>query len=192
MNRFKIISNEYNLITVIVYNNDIIQVNLLRHAILSYIELYAIDVVVFHENSTSREDEALAIRFGQLPIDNESYKHGEDFKTRLNVSNHSNISITVHSTDIPDIPFSCETPLVELAPGQKLICDLIVKKNQAKEHVKWRPVGSIGIKQVDDGFIFRFKTLNMISPEHIIEYAFDKIQEVRDDTPNTKFSKVVT
>ncbi|MDZ7375693.1 MAG: hypothetical protein ONB13_03645, partial [candidate division KSB1 bacterium] len=51
------------------------------------------------------------------------------------------------------IPFTYETPILELASNEKISCFMIAKKGRSKTHVKWRPVANVSFTQEEKGFI---------------------------------------
>ena len=60
-----------DITTVFINTNDNTLVNLVRTTILSEIETYSIEYVTFYLNDTSLKEEIIALRLGQLPINNE-------------------------------------------------------------------------------------------------------------------------
>lgn len=164
-----------NIITTTFLSKDDAEVNLLRIAMQSEIETYSIDIVVFHVNTSARTDEILALRLGQCVIDNEKLipllKEGVDYKSRIDVVGPGDFN----TDDIPTIPFAYKTPIAYLKPNQRILCDVIVRKGQGKQHVKWRPISTFGIKDKTDGYELTIKMIGMLSAEHILERAVAKM-----------------
>jgi hypothetical protein len=115
---------------------------------LTNIETYAVKYVTFYENTGPREEEILALRFGQLVIDNQ----------RLRIPNKELIvpfsfigpgSFT--TKDLPDLPFQRETPIVTLKANQEITGELRIRKGTSKEHVKWRPISTLTFKSLVEG-----------------------------------------
>lgn len=183
LERFKNIETVNEITTAIFLTKDITEANLLRRSILSEIETYAIDIVIFYINTSSRHDEIIALRLGQLVIDHEKYEHNET-PIRINVKGPKEFS----TKDIK-LPFKYETPIMVLREGETIICDVIVKKGQGKQHVKWRPVSTVSIKEVDEGFKFTIKGIGMMSGDKILLKGLEKIKEASKSPAINLFSK---
>lgn len=134
-------------------NSDITLVNLLRRSIMSEIETYAIEYVIFDINTTSMHDERLASRLGQLVIDNERFEKKNlhlDLERKYNIDVNGEGRFT--SDDIKGLPIKFSTPISELQFGERIKCSVIIRKNTGREHVKWRPVGLVAIKEIREGY----------------------------------------
>jgi DNA-directed RNA polymerase alpha subunit len=175
-----------NITTALFLTNDIAEANLLKRAILSEIETYAIDIVIFQVNTSPRHDEVIALRLAQLVIDHSEFVPPEqgDFRLSINVRGPKEFT----TQDIPSLPFKYVTPITELKQGQQIICDAIVKRGQAKQHVKWRPVSKVIIKEVDGGILFTIKDIGMLPPEQIFAKGYEKILDAAQRRPITLFS----
>lgn len=138
-----------NIATGLFRTNDVAEANLLRRAILSEIDTYTIDIVVFQINTSPRHDEIIALLLGQLVIDHSK------FDDRL-VDEHIAIDVSgplkFTSDHIIGLPFTFTTPICELLPGQRIKCDVIVQSGQGKIHCKWRPVSLISITDLKEGY----------------------------------------
>lgn len=166
-----------NLITSAVFiTDDLGRANMLRRAILSEIDTYAIEFVVFHVNTSAREDEILALRLAQCVIDH----------TRFVVPNDANYHYHIDfsgpgtfTTDhIVDIPFTNITPIAELLVGHRILCDVIVRQGRGRQHVKWRPVSTVEpVKQVEGGYLIVFKSVGMMPGTAILADAVSKITD---------------
>ena len=99
----------------------------------------------------------------------------------------SNIEFKV--ADVSDLPFKYKTPIATLRPGQRILCDCIVKKGQAKTHVKWRPVSTITFSKFDDdNYQVKFKGIGMMTDRQIIEKGIEKMRAAAHRPPITIFS----
>lgn len=166
-----------NLVSAVFATNDEAEANLLRRSIMSEIETYAIDVVIFDVNTSSRHDEIIAMRLGQCVIDNMAFVppgDGEpDVRVHIDVMGPS-----VFTTDgIPGIPFTYKTDIAVLRSGERIQCDAIIKKGQGLTHVKWRPVAGVTISPTDGGYLIKFKTIGMLAPETIFQRALAAVPE---------------
>lgn len=175
-----------NIITATFVTDDVSEANMLRRAILSEIETYAIDIVVFYVNTSPRHDEIIALRLGQLVIDHERFTPPAegDFRTRIDFSGPGVLT----SDNISELPFKFTTPIVTLRAGQRILCDVIVKKGQGRDHVKWRPVSTVAITEVENGYKFTMKEIGMLTPEQIFTNGFAKMRDAAHRVPITLFS----
>jgi len=127
--------------------------NLYRRAILDEIETYAIEYVCFEENTTATHDDKLALKLGQLVIDNEKFMARElnlDLDKRYHIEVSGPYKFT--SDDISDLPITFRTPILELQDDEKIKCFVMVRKNSSRTHVKWRPVGLVATHQIINGY----------------------------------------
>jgi DNA-directed RNA polymerase alpha subunit len=185
--RFANIETTNNITSAVFLTRDIAEVNLLRRAILSEIETYAIDIVTFHHNTSSRHDEVIALRLGQLVIDHSRFRpppEGGDFTTHIDFQGPGEFT-TEH---IPDLPFLYITPIATLKAGQRITCDVIVKRGQGKRHVKWRPISTFKFTEVEQGYKVTFKNIGMLSGTEILEKGLAKMRDAAQRPPITLFS----
>lgn len=195
------ISSKNNIGSGIFHSSDITLVNLFRRAILQEIETYAIEYAVFDVNQSPLHDEKIALKLGQLVID---YNRFEELGLHLDLDKRYNIDVTgvkdpllsefrgypVTSDDIKGLPIKSLTTsaieLVRLDDGKRLKCSVIVRKNTGTEHVKWRPVGLVEIKEIQDGFfVSRLNVNNQIKIENNETHYIDSVI-VYQNTTNIK------
>ena len=191
MDRVENINITDNIVTALFRTHDVAEINLFKRAIMSEIETYAIDIVVFHTNTSPRHDEIIALRLGQLVIDNSQFTPppNDDYKFRIDISGpNDDTPLTITTNNIPSLPFKYETPFVTLRKGQRIVCDCIVKKGQGKTHVKWRPISSFTFTEVDEGFQIKFKEIGMLSGHEIIRQGLLKMSDAAQRPPQTLFS----
>lgn len=178
-----------NITTALFHTSDVAEANLLRRAILSEIETYAINYVIFQVNTSARHEEVLSLRLGQLPIDHSRYTHPQegDFRGRIDVTGPALFT----TNDIKDLPFKNVTPIIELREGQRILCDYIVTKGTGKEHAKWKPVSTCSFTQVNGGYQIRFVDVEMLSPEDIIRQGLSKMVDAANRVPSSLFCQVL-
>lgn len=188
MDRFKNIETSKLITTVIFNSSNIAEVNMLRRSIYASVESYAIDYVVFDTNVSARHDEIIALRLGQCVIDNDKFvppTDGTDFKAHIDVSGPGWFT----TDDIKDITFAYETPITLLKEGQKIKCDVIVRKGTGENHVKWRPVSTFAFTEYQGEFKITMKGLGMMSPETILERGLEKMEQTAKLPVYTLFSQ---
>lgn len=155
--------------------------NLLRRAIFNEIETYAAGYATFYYNSTYRDSDVLALRFGQLVIDNDIFTNNwtidrNNYETFFEISGPQpgNPPIGFSSNDIPNIPWAAETPILDLYSADQILrVRLVIKKGTGKDHVKWRPVSVCVIKDQGDHFDLVFERIGMMSGLNIINKAWN-------------------
>jgi hypothetical protein len=79
------IDNNKSIISKITFKwntDDSSLVNLLRRSILSEITTNCIEYVIFNINTSSRPDEIIALRLGQLVINNDKYKQKDMYRRK--------------------------------------------------------------------------------------------------------------
>ena len=186
MDRITDIEIRGNITTAVFHTNDITEVNMLTRSIKSEIETYAIDIVIFQTNTSVRHDEVIALRLGQLPIDHSKFFPPEEgnFRTHIDFKGPGEFN----SNHIPGLSFKHVTPIVELRPGQRIICDVIVRKGQGKTHVKWRPVSTVIFNETEGGYKLTIKDTDMLSGPEIIEMGLAKMSDAAHRPPITIFS----
>lgn len=186
LERFTNIETTNNITSGVFLTKDVAEANMLRRAILSEIDTYAIDIVIFQTNTSPRHDEVIALRLGQAIIDHTQFNPPEPdgFRTHIDVQGPGEFT----TDDIPNIPFKYVTPIVTLKQGQHIVCDVIVKQGQGKVHVKWRPVSTVTLIEVDNGYKITIKDIGMLPGPEILELGFNKIPQAINRPPITLFS----
>lgn len=155
------------------HTDDLALANMLRRSIISEVPTYSIDVAIFNRNNSSRVDEILAFRFGQLVIDNTQLESKENDTYTLDVSGPK----IVTASDIQGLPFVGNPVIIELQKGEHINCDLLLRQDIGRTHQKFSPVClCTAPNKVDDGYSFTFKNLGMLSNETILELGLAGIE----------------
>jgi DNA-directed RNA polymerase alpha subunit len=194
MDRFSNINTTGLVTTALFRTTDVTEANMLRRSILSEIETWAIDLVIFNVNTTPRHDEIVAQRLGLLVIDHSRFipPETEEYRTSFDVTAPAGVETFELTTQyIPELPFAYETHIVTMKPGQRLACEIVVKKGAAKEHCKWSPVSIVSFTEDPEGYLMRFKSVGMLTPEQILEQGLAKMQAAATRHPITIFSRPV-
>lgn len=185
-NRLRLVKSVGDLFTAQFLTKDLAEANLLKRAILSEIETYCIDIVSFNVNNSARHDEIIALRLGQLVIDH----------TKFNPPNNEDLVVTVNvedkeftSDDIRGIPFACKTPIIPLRRGERINCQVTVRKGQGKIHVKWRPVYKVIIKEAEDSIYLTIGSIGMMNPIDIFREGYNKMSEAATRPPINLYFK---
>lgn len=133
--------------------SDIELMNLYRRAILEEIETYAIEYVCVDINTTLTHDDKLALKLGQLVIDNEKFVNeglDKDLTKRYYIDVSGPVKFT--SDDIIGLPITFKTPILQLQSDERIKCFVIVTKGTSRTHVKWRPVGLVATNEIREGY----------------------------------------
>lgn len=191
--RFSDIITSEGVTSAIFHTNDLAEVNMLRRSIMSCIPCYAIDIVVFDINTSPRHDEVIALRLGQSVIDHSVFVPPTtgNFETYIDVAaTEQTGQYTFTTNDIPNLKFSePATPIAELKPGQRIKCKVIVKLGTANDHVKWRPVSNVDFQQIDNAYIIRFQSINMLPEPDILRKGYAEMHTAITQVPKTIFTK---
>lgn len=131
----------------------------LRKRLQQDIYNYAIEKVIFYENSSGETPESLALRFGLLIIDQSNITIG-----KLNVEGPK----MVMSNDITGIKSVQNMPITYLRKGEILKCDFILDKNCGKYHEKYNPVSAVRFVKHGDGFKFYLGLTGVLSFDEIV------------------------
>lgn len=173
------------------YNDNLREVNVLRHSILTQIKTYAIEYVVVHSepDTIPIPDELLAHRLGLIPINNEHLSQNQ-LKFRVDSKDKAYNEPYYFSTDdIPEIPFVGTTPIVQIPAGGRLIFDVILKEGNRSEHVKFGPVVHFVFNKIEGGFMLKMKSLGMLSPNRILKEGYEGMAETeKQESKNMYFT----
>ncbi|CAH6420520.1 Hypothetical protein HVR_LOCUS1213, partial [uncultured virus] len=187
MDRITNINTTGEITTALFRTKDVAEVNMLRRAILSEIDTYTIDIVIFQTNTSPRHDEVVALRLGQLVIDHTRFVPPAEGDLTIHIDVRGPLNFTTAS--IPELPFKYETPIVVLREGHRIVCDCKIKRGQGKTHAKWRPISVFTFTEVEDGFQISFKGIGMMDGTTIIEQGIAKMPDAARRPPITIFSQ---
>jgi len=130
---------------------------LLRKKLMTDIECYTINEVIYQSIPTRFNPEKYALRFGLLipkQIDNIGY---------INIKGPK----MVKCEDIKGIDFVYNIPILYLDEGEELKCCLKMKKDCGKTHAKWNPVSNIRFQEHSKGFLFTFELTGLLTWDEI-------------------------
>lgn len=176
MDQFRDIETNGLVTRAVFLTNDFSRANMLRRAICSEIDTYAIEFVIFDVNTTAREDEILALRMGQCVIDHTQFIPQPEPNYRYHVDFTGPGTFT--TDHITGIPFTNITPIAELLTGQRILCDVIVRQGRGAQHVKWSPVSTVlPVKEVVGGYSIELNSVGMMPGVDILERGVDRITD---------------
>ncbi len=167
--KVEVITLNERTISLLIEGYPLALVNGLRRTVLSDVPTMAVDFAYFYDNSTGIADEIIAHRLGLLVLSSaealEKYKSPEECREanekdsecfveifldkELNPEAESGIYITAKDLSFSDPsvkPVYPETPLIYLAPGQRIYMVAYARLGRGREHGKWMPA-SVSIVQ---------------------------------------------
>lgn len=187
----KINKNTDNYLEFLVSGVDLSFINALRRIIISEVETWAIEYVVFENNTTVIHDEMLAHRIGLIPI---KYIGNEDKEETylifnktaaddFNVEEWYSNDIISETNDI-EIPIK-NIPIIKTVKNQQLKFRAKAIKGKGEQHSKWSPVSDCYFEKVNEGFIFKLESIGSLNSYEIVEKSINilknKLQNVKDN-----------
>lgn len=180
--------------------------NYLYAALVEHVPTYAVEYVVVHANKSCRNSEGLAHRIGLIPLKSketrelfvlaeakalEEGKKNIDVKARLDVSaGDSHRAVYAKDVDLPWVDGS--ELIVILAPGERIVLDLIVREGTGEEHMKWRPVVQYhpdDMQQLaspdDGGFNVTCTNIGQMKGEELLSLGVKSIFKVYSRNPES-------
>ncbi|MFC1454611.1 DNA-directed RNA polymerase subunit D [Candidatus Undinarchaeota archaeon] len=162
--------------------------NALRRAMMASVPTYAVENVVFIQNSSVLYDEIIAHRLGLIPLKSDLpgdlllSKKSQIIKFTLDKKGPG----TVYSSDLKTKdkvvkPVFDDIPIVLLSDGQMLTFEAEATLGTGKEHAKWQPTTVCYYTKPDDNkdtFLFTVETSGVLPPEKIVKAA-SKILELK-------------
>lgn len=142
------------------YEGTCQQAATLRKRLQTEIYNYAIEKIIFYENSTKETEESLALRFGLLIIDQNSKLLG-----KLDVKGPKMLM----SNEITEIKSVYNMPIIYLREGETLRCDFILEKKCGQYHQKYNPVASVRFMEDLNHFKFDLELTGVLTFDEIIK-----------------------
>ncbi|MEB3788638.1 MAG: DNA-directed RNA polymerase subunit D [Desulfurococcales archaeon] len=165
----EILSLNERRITLYAEGYSLSLLNGVRRTVLSHVPTVAIDFAYFYDNNTGVPDEIIAHRLGLIVFDSneaiKKYKSPEECKNadekdsscfveiflEKSLSDDADTGVYIKASDLiisdPDVkPVYPETPIVFLAPGQRIHMVAYARLGRGAEHGKWMPA-SVSIVQ---------------------------------------------
>ncbi len=162
--KLQLLEKDKDSITLLVKGTNQSLLNALRRAIISEIPIFAIEDVIFYENTSVMWDEYIAHRLGLVPLRAKWGTYNDQSEVHIALEKQG--PGTVYSGDLliqdPGVEVvDPEIPIVRLREGQRLRVECIAKVGTAREHAKWqaglasfRPVAKVIVKDPE-----RFKEI---------------------------------
>jgi len=138
-------------ITFIVEGVDASFVNALRRVFLGEIPVFAMDYVIFYNNTSPLYDEIISHRLGMVPLTSETDRYipadqcceegCEKCSVTLSLSKEGPcivLSGDLISEDADVVPVHDNIPIVKLSARQKLTVNAIARMGYGRDHAKWQ------------------------------------------------------
>lgn len=171
--------------------------NFLYVAIQEHVETYAVEYVVYHVTQGCRTPEGLAHRIGLVPLKANSVRLDETgyMKERLDIT-AGDAHRPVYARDV-DLPWvSGDEILIVLAPGERLVADLIVKAGTGAQHMKWRPIcqwhtpKEVKVGDQVVGYEVTCTNIGQLPGTDILRTGVEKMFLVYDRKPESIYNKL--
>lgn len=127
-------------------------VNALRRAVISEVPIFAVDEVIFFENSTPFLDEYIAHRLAMVPLKTspDIVKADPERTVVLELAKEAKEEVeTVYSGELKSsdpiiVPANREIPIVKMRKGQRIRLQAVARLGKGKDHSKWQPAVAVG------------------------------------------------
>ena len=138
-------------ITFIIEGVDVSFVNALRRIFLGEIPVFAMDYVIFYNNTSPIYDEIIAHRMGMIPLTSEIDRYipadqccedgCEKCSVTLSLSKEGPCVVTsgdLISEDSDVVPVHDNIPIAKLSTGQTITLNGIARMGYGRDHAKWQ------------------------------------------------------
>jgi DNA-directed RNA polymerase alpha subunit len=191
----KLIHRSDNDLKMMMKNIPISLLNAFRRIMISEIETYSLDFLIFKKNNTHYNDDFLAHRFGLIPfiVDSSTYVPTQNCFSHnckdcclfvsLSKENKTNQIVNVYSSDLtmgshaktkfrsvafPE--FEKGILLLKLGPGQSIEFKGKLQRGNGRLHSKWSPVSTVFYKEIDEEeYEFTIESTGSLSPISIFK-----------------------
>jgi len=141
--------------------------NSIRRAIIAEVPTFAIDEVIFFENTTPFFDEYIAHRLAMVPLRTslDVLRVDPNRTVVLELSKKAKDPIEIvysgelKSSDPLIYPANDKIPIIKMRKGQKLRFQAIARIGRGKDHSKWSPAAAVGYSYMP---IYELKDLESI------------------------------
>lgn len=126
--------------------------NSIRRAIVGEVPTFAVDEVIFFENTTPFFDEYIAHRLAMIPLRTslDLIRSDPNRNVVLELSRRAKDLIeTVYSGELKSsdplvYPANDRIPIIKMRKGQKIRFQAIARLGRGKDHSKWSPAAAVG------------------------------------------------
>lgn len=150
--RAKIIEISHEKAVVVIEDSNPSLANALRRAVTSEVPIFAVDEVIFFENTTPFFDEYIAHRLAMIPLktDLNIVRVDPERTVVLELNKEAKEPIEViysgdlESSDPLIVPANEKIPIIKMRKGQRIRLQAIARLGRGKDHSKWQPAAAIG------------------------------------------------
>lgn len=191
----KLMHRSDNNLKIKTKNIPVSLLNAFRRIMISEIETYSLDFLIFKKNNTHYNDDFLAHRFGLIPftVDSPTYIPTENCFSHnckdcclfvsLSKENKTDRIMNVYSSDLTmhshaktefrpvAFPgFEKGILLLKLGPGQSIEFKGKLQRGNGRLHSKWSPVSTVFYKEIDEEeYEFTIESTGSLSPISIFK-----------------------
>ncbi len=159
---------------------DISAVNAIRRAAANSVSCFAIDRVIFYENTSAMFDEYIAHRIGLIPIKTPSKGYNESDEIVFSLEATGPITVysrDLKSTDKDVVVANGDIPIIKLGNEQRLRIDGKAILGMGIKHAKFQP-GLATFKEISENkYEFYIETFGQMPPKEIVIKAAESIKE---------------
>ncbi|MCX8198167.1 MAG: DNA-directed RNA polymerase subunit D [Candidatus Micrarchaeota archaeon] len=172
-----VISEKGNRIEFLLRGTSIAFSNLLRRYAMGQVPVYALDRVVFYENSSALFDEYIAHRIGQIPILSESGKADEVIFTLEAEGPAVVMSKDLKSTDSKIKVALDNIPLLKLLEGQNIRLEAKARMGIGRQHAKFQP-GLVSYEILSPNELkFKVESFLQLEPRELLARTAETIEQ---------------
>ncbi|VVB57220.1 DNA-directed RNA polymerase subunit D [uncultured archaeon] len=152
--------------------------NLLRRYAMNQVSTFAIDKVVFYENTSSLFDEYLAHRIGLVPLKwAPGFKPEEEVVFTLEASGPASVNSGMLQSTQDKVKVATERiPLLKLMQDQNLRLEAKAIQVAGRKHAKWQ-AGLAAYEMDGNKFNFKVESFMQMAPRDMLGRAIDMLEE---------------
>ena len=156
--------------------NDVHLANAIRRSLISDVESYAPNKVVFEVNTTCQTDEYIAHRIGLVPFCTPEFNEEDtDIRTQTVTFDCKDKTFDANQMSGSFQPAQ-NIPIIKVIQGQHVKGTIFFAKKAGKDHSRFCPIAAAGYQILKDKINFTFESINGENPINHLLQALKKLQ----------------